>query len=31
VHAFADPASSDGAESAATIVLGGGSIPHGRP
>ncbi|OUS15128.1 2-C-methyl-D-erythritol 2,4-cyclodiphosphate synthase [Gammaproteobacteria bacterium 50_400_T64] len=31
VHAFADPASSDGAESAATIVLGGVNIPHGRP
>jgi len=31
VHAFADPVSSDGTESAATIVLGGASIPHSRP
>jgi len=30
VHAFADPVSSDGAESTATIVLGGVSIPHSR-
>ncbi len=30
VHAFAAPASSGGAESAATIVLGGVRIPHSR-
>ena len=31
VHAFAERASSDGAESATAIVLGGVSISHSRP
>jgi len=31
VHAFAESVSSDGAESAAIIVLGGVSIPYSRP